>query len=603
MRRLTGLLMTLGLLLAALPTTTAGAEPPTIHVADVVVTEPSGRNGIATVAVPVVLDSAPTSAVLVSWRTVAGSAGPSDVVITSGSFQINAGSQGGGVPIDIRADRTAESTESFTLELTSVSGAVIADGIGRIDIRDAATGLAVADVTVMEPDAGGVDITIPITVPSAPSKAVSFAWQLRSGTATVGSDVVAASGSGVIPKGAMSSVVFARISGDIAVEGSEWFELVVDSVKNVALHDGIGRITLVEDDVLPPTPSPTPPPTPTPTPTATATPPPTPTPTPVPTATTPPLDGWMPPSGSIPATGTVVYLESAPGDYIGQGRTYTYTLATAIVAVDPAGDRFSVHVRGDEDWDGWFAPNAAGTPLSTGAWSGLQRYPIFIPGLSWSGEGRGCNTLTGSLVIDEFVGSTVDPDRIVARFEQRCDSSAGILRGFLRYERGDPTTPPPPGDPAEFPWSPPAGAVPASGDYLYFESSAGDYIGQGRTDLYTAPSASFVGAEASGMVRLQVARDGTSWWTVSVTGPDAQDRLLPGRYAGLGRYPFHNPVEGGLSMSGEGRGCNRLAGDVAVDDVVYSATEIMSFTIRFIQRCEETGPPLFGAMRWTRPPD
>jgi hypothetical protein len=154
MRRLTGLLMTLGLLLAALPTTTAGAEPPTIHVADVVVTEPSGRNGIATVAVPVVLDSAPTSAVLVSWRTVAGSAGPSDVVITSGSFQINAGSQGGGVPIDIRADRTAESTESFTLELTSVSGAVIADGIGRIDIRDAATGLAVADVTVMEPDAG-----------------------------------------------------------------------------------------------------------------------------------------------------------------------------------------------------------------------------------------------------------------------------------------------------------------------------------------------------------------------------------------------------------------------------------------------------------------
>jgi hypothetical protein len=84
----------------------------------------------------------------------------------------------------------------------------------------------------------------------------------------------------VIPKGAMSSVVFARISGDIAVEGSEWFELVVDSVKNVALHDGIGRITLVEDDVLPPTPSPTPPPTPTPTPTPTETPTEAPTPTP-----------------------------------------------------------------------------------------------------------------------------------------------------------------------------------------------------------------------------------------------------------------------------------------------------------------------------------
>ena len=54
-------------------------------------------------------------------------------------------------------------------------------------------------------------------------------------------------------------------------------------------------------------------------------------------------------------------------------------------------------------------------------------------------------------------------------------------------------------------------------------------------------------------------------------------------------------------MSGEGRGCNRLAGAVAVDAVAYDAQGLRSFEVRFVQRCEVTNPPLYGAMRWTRP--
>jgi hypothetical protein len=160
--------------------------------------------------------------------------------------------------------------------------------------------------------------------------------------------------------------------------------------------------------------------------------------------------------------------------------------------------------------------------------------------------------------------------------------------------------PPPPGDAADFPWSPPPGAVPATGDYLYFESSPGDFIGQGRTELYTVPASTLAITEASGVVRLRVDRD-DSWWELRVTGPDAQWLLLPGLYADLGRYPFHNPVEGGLDLSGEGRGCNRLAGAFAVDQVTYENDWLQSVEIRFVQRCEETGPPLYGAMRWTRP--
>jgi hypothetical protein len=170
----------------------------------------------------------------------------------------------------------------------------------------------------------------------------------------------------------------------------------------------------------------------------------------------------------------------------------------------------------------------------------------------------------------------------------------------VRYERDDPTQPPPPGDAADFPWSPPAGAVPATGDYFSFQSSPGDYIGQGRTDLYTAPDATMTGSDTNGVVRLRVDR-GTSDWDVRLSGPDAQVQLQPGLYEDLGRYPFHNPVEGGLSMSGEGRGCNELAGAFAVDSIAYDAQGLVSFEVRFVQRCEATNPPLYGAMRWTRP--
>ena len=78
-------------------------------------------------------------------------------------------------------------------------------------------------------------------------------------------------------------------------------------------------------------------------------------------------------------------------------------------------------------------------------------------------------------------------------------------------------------------------------------------------------------------------------------------QLLPGLYEDLGRHPFHNPTEGGLSMYGDGRGCNELDGAFAVDEISYDAQGIVSFSIRFVQRCEITGPPLYGAMRWTRP--
>ena len=102
-----------------------------------------------------------------------------------------------------------------------------------------------------------------------------------------------------------------------------------------------------------------------------------------------------------------------------------------------------------------------------------------MPGLAWFGEGRSCNVAVTRFIVDEVTYQANSLRTLTLRFEQRCESaSAPPMRGYIRYDRDDPTVPPGPGNAADFPWTPPAGAVPATGDYFYFESSPGDYIGQ-----------------------------------------------------------------------------------------------------------------------------
>ena len=58
-------------------------------------------------------------------------------------------------------------------------------------------------------------------------------------------------------------------------------------------------------------------------------------------------------------------------------------------------------------------------------------------------------------------------------------------------------------------------------------------------------------------------------------------RIETGYYPDLERFPFHNPAKGGLSWTGEGRGCNTLRGWFAVDRVTYSGSTLTAIELRF----------------------
>ncbi len=303
-----------------------------------------------------------------------------------------------------------------------------------------------------------------------------------------------------------------------------------------------------------------------------------------------------------PAQGSYVALSSDAGDFVGDGLDYLYTQADSIITVTVDGNLLTVSIEGDEFWTGEFQLPDSVTAIETGSYANLTRYPFHdaaVGGLSWSGEGRGCNTLDGTLTIDSV---TYDGDTLTdvgLTFEQYCEGNSPALRGEIRWDAADTTSPP--GPAAQAPadaWEPLQGSTPDTGNYVYLVSQQGDFIGQGADYLYTDATATISLSPETGRVSVSVT--GPESWSGEFQGMNFLAQLEAGYYGDLQRYPFHNPVKGGLSWSGEGRGCNRLTGWFMVDNIAFDGDLLTAFDLRFEQHCEGGTPALFGEIHWVQ---
>ena len=140
---------------------------------------------------------------------------------------------------------------------------------------------------------------------------------------------------------------------------------------------------------------------------------------------------------------------------------------------------------------------------------------------------------------------------------------------------------------------------------LWFKSPSGDYIGQGREYFFTHGVDATITASPYGMaysfnvnnqayVPLQDAR----WWTLLMEAPKGQ-LLQVGAYENAMRSPFNDTTHPGISLYGDGRGCNQAAGRFEVIEVKRDTNgNLLQFAADFEQRCEITGPPLYGSIRY-----
>ena len=144
--------------------------------------------------------------------------------------------------------------------------------------------------------------------------------------------------------------------------------------------------------------------------------------------------------GLAMAETATLHYESEPGDYIGQGETRTYTEQDGIFRIFRTfGNGVEVNFQNGEWWYLNFeAPFA--NELDAGYYPNAQRWPFQDedkPGLDFSGDGRGCNTLTGEFTVNEAVFDWFGvPRKFSATLEQHCEGADPALYGSIDYDFG-----------------------------------------------------------------------------------------------------------------------------------------------------------------------
>lgn len=131
-------------------------------------------------------------------------------------------------------------------------------------------------------------------------------------------------------------------------------------------------------------------------------------------------------------------------------------------------------------------------------------------------------------------------------------------------------------------------------------SEQGDYIGGGKSSQVGGQDSvklSRVSSKDFVELRLQNASNGDDWYA-DFAAPHAEP-LAPGLYDPATRYPFQVESGAGLSLHGNGRGCNELEGKFAVEELKRGPENgLERLSITFEQRCEGGKAALRGVVNF-----
>ncbi|MFY9821491.1 MAG: ExeM/NucH family extracellular endonuclease, partial [Thermoanaerobaculia bacterium] len=169
------------------------------------------------------------------------------------SQTIPAGSSTYSFTVLVNGDTTPETNETFFVNVTNVTGAMVTDGqgLGTIVNDDAAPNLTINDVSLNEGNAGTTTFTFTVSLSApAPAGGVTFDIATADGTATQPSDYTQKTlTSQTIPAGSSTYTFDVLVNGDVTPETDETFFVNVTNVTNAIGVDTQGLGTIVNDDI------------------------------------------------------------------------------------------------------------------------------------------------------------------------------------------------------------------------------------------------------------------------------------------------------------------------------------------------------------------
>lgn len=145
--------------------------------------------------------------------------------------------------------------------------------------------------------------------------------------------------------------------------------------------------------------------------------------------------GVSPTSAALPAPHTEVVLDGEAGEPVTQGARLRFTDVVAVIGFEDTTVSLDVSAGGVTRTIALAAP--VGQPIAVGAYEQAARTNLSAagrPGLSVTGGGVGCNTVSGRFVVDQLVrdqGGLLQA--FSARFEHHCEGAEPALFGSVSY--------------------------------------------------------------------------------------------------------------------------------------------------------------------------
>ena len=227
---------------------------PRISISDVSVTEGNAGPSSANFTLSLNTISGLATSVTISTADVTTIGGTDYVSIVSQVFTVPAGQISITVPVTINGDTQFENDETFVLNLSNAVNGTIADaqGQGTITNDDTAPTLSVGDVTLAEGNSGTTNANFVVSLSSISGLDTSFTVNTVDGTAIAGTDFVGINGQVfTILAGQLNVTVPVAISGELALENNEGFQVVISSPFNATILDDTGDGSITNDDAAP----------------------------------------------------------------------------------------------------------------------------------------------------------------------------------------------------------------------------------------------------------------------------------------------------------------------------------------------------------------
>jgi hypothetical protein len=219
---------------------------PAIGVDDVTIEE--GDSGTNTATFTVTLSHLSALPASVEYATEEASAsGPSDFAATSGTLTFGLAETTRSVDVTVAGDQLDEPDETFRLNLTNPSNALLADGSGTggISDDDPQPSVSVGNVSVSEGNTGTKAASFEVTLSRASGRSVTATYATENRAAVAPRDYAAKNGTVTFSPGDTHKTIDVTVAGDTVHEPDETFVLNLSAATHASLDDaqGVGTIT------------------------------------------------------------------------------------------------------------------------------------------------------------------------------------------------------------------------------------------------------------------------------------------------------------------------------------------------------------------------